>query len=68
MEKIHLKTLVSTLVSLYNKGVDYIDFIKQENEDGSTSLMIYFSEEYMSDDTPRKKMGNDDDDLKDLIV
>lgn len=65
-EKIHLKTFISTLVSLYNRGVDYIDLHRQENEEGTASLMIYFSEDYMNEDAPREKMN--DDDLKDLTV
>ena len=66
-EKIHLKTFISTLVSLYNRGVDYIDLQRQENEEGNSSLVIYFSEEYMNEDLVRKdKM--DDDDLKDLTA
>lgn len=66
-EKIHLKTFISTLVSLYNRGVDYIDLQRQENEEGSSSLVIYFSEEYMNEDLVRKdKM--DDEDLKDLTA
>jgi len=66
-EKIHLKTFISTLVSLYNRGVDYIDLQRQENEEGNSSLVIYFSEEYMNEDLVRKdKM--DDEDLKDLTA
>lgn len=66
-EKIHLKTFISTLVSLYNRGVDYIDLQRQENEEGASSLVIYFSEEYMNEDLVRKdKM--DDEDLKDLTA
>lgn len=66
-EKIHLKTFISTLVSLYNRGVDYIDLQRQEGEEGASSLVIYFSEEYMNEDLVRKdKM--DDEDLKDLTA
>lgn len=66
-EKIHLKTFISTLVSLYNRGVDYIDLQRQENEEGNSSLVIYFSEEYMNENLVRKdKM--DDEDLKDLTA
>lgn len=66
-EKIHLKTFISTLVSLYNRGVDYIDLQRQENEEGNSSLVIYFSEEYINEDLVRKdKM--DDEDLKDLTA
>jgi hypothetical protein len=66
-EKIHLKTFISTLVSLYNREVDYIDLQRQENEEGNSSLVIYFSEEYMNEDLVRKdKM--DDEDLKDLTA
>lgn len=69
-EKIHLKTFISTLVGLYNRGVDYIDLQKQENEEGVSSLVIYFSEDYMNENLTKKdeEMNDDDSDLKDLII
>jgi hypothetical protein len=69
-EKIHLKTFISTLVDLYNRGVDYIDLQKQENEEGDSSLVIYFSKEYMNDDIVdgRNNSSMKDDDLKDLTA
>jgi len=65
VEKVHLKTFISTLVSLYNKGVDYVDIQRNEDEEGNPSLMIYFSEDYMDKDLLSR--NNDDNDFKDLI-
>jgi hypothetical protein len=61
VEKVHLKTLVG----LYNKGVDYVDIQRNEDEEGNPSLMIYFSEDYMDKDLLSR--NNDDNDFKDLI-
>lgn len=65
VEKVHLKTFISTLVNLYNKGVDYVDIQRNEDEEGNPSLMIYFSEDYMDKDLLSR--NNDDNDFKDLI-
>jgi hypothetical protein len=65
VEKVHLKTFISTLVGLYNKGVDYVDIQRNEDEEGNPSLMIYFSEDYMDKDLLSR--NNDDNDFKDLI-
>lgn len=65
VEKVHLKTFISTLVGLYNKGVDYVDIQRNEDEEGNPSLMIYFSEDYMDKDLLSR--NNEDNDFKDLI-
>lgn len=48
LEKIPLKTFIDTLVGLYNKGVDYIDIYKKNNEKGEPSVYISFTKEYMN--------------------
>lgn len=67
-EKVHLKTLISTLVGLYNKGVNYVDINRKEDDEGNGSLVIYFSEDYMDKDLlSRNNEDNDNEDFKDLI-
>lgn len=60
-EKIHLKTFINTLVSLYNRGVNYISIEKQnDDESGEAYLMISF----LDDDISRS--GDDEGENNDI--
>jgi hypothetical protein len=47
IRKIHVKTLVETLVNLYDNGVDYVDVIGIL-DDTQDSIGLSFSKEYMA--------------------
>ena len=47
IRKIHVKTLVETLVNLYDNGVDYVDVIGML-DDTQDSIGLSFSKEYMA--------------------
>lgn len=49
IRKVHVKTLVETLVSLYDRGVDYVDLIGIL-DDVQDSIGLSFSKEYMAKD------------------
>lgn len=63
IRKIHLNSFIEVLVSLYNKGVDFIDITKMSSEeDNQDGVGISFSKEYMN-----KEMSEHFDEMEDLL-
>ena len=53
MEKIvrlPVKVLIDTLTSLYNKGVDFFDIEKKNDDNGEPSIFISFTNDYINTD------------------
>jgi len=73
IKKVPLKRLIETLISLYNKGVDYIDIHPMDDQDGVPSIGISFVEDYMSKeakknfDNPPISGNISEDDLNQLM-
>lgn len=77
IKKIHLNTFIEVLVTLYNKGVDYIDISKLSEGDKQDGIGISFSKEYMNDKMSEgfeemeemmdREIRLTDDDINDLI-
>ena len=61
IERIELKTFITALVDLYNKGVDYVDLKGDKEPSGEPSLHILFSKDYMSDEAKERMFENEDD-------
>lgn len=47
IKKVPLSSFIDILLSLYKRGVDYVDVVHLLNEEGSDSVGIQFTEEYM---------------------
>jgi hypothetical protein len=54
IKKISLNEIIDVFVDLYNKGVDYIDLVNTDEEEGK--LSVIFTKEYMC-----KEMQESDD-------
>jgi len=54
IKKISLDEIIDVFVDLYNKGVDYIDLVNTDEEEGK--LSVIFTKEYMC-----KEMQESDD-------
>ena len=59
IQKIPLNTLIETLVSLYNQGIDYIDISGKPGTDFD-SMAIVFTKDYMTEEG-KKNFGEDDE-------
>lgn len=68
IEKVHLKTFITALVDLYNKGVDYVDLKGDKEPSGEPSLHILFSKDYLSDEAKERMFENEDDDDGELNI
>lgn len=78
IKKVHLNTFIEILLSLYNKGVDYIDITKMSSEeDKQDGVGISFTKEYMNknmsdnfeeiEEMIDENMNLTDDDINDLL-
>lgn len=78
IEKMELNSFIDLLIELFENGVDYIDMISDNSEDGVDKLIIVTKEEYMNpewvkdhpEQIKRLEKGNTeltDDTLNDLI-
>jgi len=54
IKKISLNEIIDVFVDLYNKGVDYVDLVNTDEEEGK--LSVIFTKEYMC-----KEMQESDD-------
>jgi hypothetical protein len=54
IKKISLNEIIDVFVDLYNKGVDYVDLVNVDEEEGK--LSVIFTKEYMC-----KEMQESDD-------
>lgn len=54
IKKISLDEIIDVFVDLYNKGVDYVDLVNTDEEEGK--LSVIFTKEYMC-----KEMQESDD-------
>ena len=59
IQKIPLNTLIETLVSLYNQGIDYIDISGKPGTDFD-SMAIVFTKDYMTEEG-KKNFGELDE-------
>jgi hypothetical protein len=79
IQKIPLDTLIETLVTLYNQGIDYVD-ISGTPGTAFDSMAIVFTEEYMTEEGKKNFAGENinfsleiepnkltDDDINQLI-
>jgi len=78
IEKMELNSFIDLLIELFENGVDYIDMISDNSEEGVDKLIIVTKEEYMNpewvkdnpDKIKRLNSGNTeltDDTLNDLV-
>lgn len=67
IERIELKTFITALVDLYNKGVDYVDLKGDKEPSGEPSLHILFSEDYLSTEA-REKIHEKNDEITDTDI
>lgn len=51
LKKVDINDLMDTMMDLWRRGVDYVDI---EIKADSNSLMLMFTEEYLSDDAREK--------------
>ena len=54
IKKISLDEIINVFVDLYNKGIDYVDLVNTDEEEGK--LSVIFTKEYMC-----KEMQKSDD-------
>jgi len=54
IKKISLDEIIDVFVDLYNKGIDYVDLVNTDDEEGK--LSVIFTKEYMC-----KEMQESDD-------
>lgn len=59
IQKIPLDTLIETLVSLYNQGIDYVDISGKPGTDFD-SMAIVFTRDYMTEEG-KKNFGEDNE-------
>ena len=59
IQKIPLDTLIETLVSLYNQGIDYVDISGKPGTDFD-SMAIVFTKDYMTEEG-KKNFGEGDE-------
>ena len=59
IQKIPLNTLIETLVSLYNQGIDYIDIAGKPGTEFD-SMAIVFTKDYMTEEG-KKNFGEIDE-------
>lgn len=52
IKKIPLKSLISLLVGLYNKGIDFVDIVGNPEQD-QDKMAITFTEDYMSEEAKK---------------
>ncbi len=57
IKKVPLKSLISLLVGLYNKGIDFVDIIGNPDEE-QDKLAISFTDDYMSDEAKKEFKEN----------
>ena len=61
IKKISLNEIIDVFVDLYNKGVDYVDIVNSDDEEGK--LSVIFTKEYMckemQDDEQFQVLQND---------
>lgn len=67
IERIELKTFISKLVELYNKGVDYVDLRGDREPTGEPSLHILYSEDYLSEEA-RENLHEKNDNITDTDI
>jgi hypothetical protein len=63
IQKIPLDALIETLVSLYNKGIDYIDIAGTPGTDFD-SMAIVFTKDYMTEEGKKNFIEYDELDLE----
>ena len=70
IRKVALSSFIDLLLSLYKKGVDYVDIVHLVDDDDRDMVGIHFTEEYMQKKKgkreiklPTKLTENDIDDL-----
>lgn len=59
IQKIPLDTLIETLVTLYNQGIDYVDISGKPGTDFD-SMAIVFTRDYMTEEG-KKNFGEDNE-------
>lgn len=76
IKKVPLSSFIDVLLSLYKRGVDYVDIVHILNEDEKDTVGIQFTEEYMHKTSKNNARENiifpskgkmTEDDLNDLI-
>jgi hypothetical protein len=58
IKKVSLSSFIDVLLSLYKRGVDYVDIVHLVDEDENDTVGIHFTEEYMHKTRKIEKDGN----------
>lgn len=67
LRKIPLKTLIDTLIDIYNSGVDFIDIVGKNSPTNKRDVInIRIKQEYKTDDIVEYNYYENEDDIQEI--